>query len=128
MKTVKVKLSTENLALLEDGSGNEREKLVKALFESLDENESRTLLSRFCTGKRETFDECSCVEHVEFDDAVSGTMSVGFTCSAYFGCKDQNYTDERDAIVQFELLIRESLIQFTTDPPEPPARSSFCAI
>ena len=125
MEKVTVKLSKEDLALLENGSETQRETLIQKTFESLEENDIRSLLSGFCNSEdRETYDPGAWVHNVEFNDSISGILVAGFTCSAYFGCKDQNYTDERDTTVQFQLLIKESKIEFATDPPDKPGRST----
>ena len=76
-------MSSNELELLEAGNSKERENLIESLFGSLEEETSARLLSGFCNGEREVYNNHPFVSDVSFDDRLSGTLAVDFTGSAY---------------------------------------------
>jgi hypothetical protein len=120
--TAKLALSDADLALFREGSLQERERLIQGLFESLDEADVARLLAGFCIGDRETYDGEPAVAGVSFEDERSGTITVSFTGSAYYGCKEMNRLDEHDEAVLYTIGIESAFIQFSTHPPDPQKR------
>lgn len=101
-----------------DSTMKERKKWIQSLFVSLSENEQRILLGRFCTGERESYDDCSAiVNEVTFDDDHTGSIDVGFTGSTYMGCRDMDIEYDHDAVVLFSIR-PDKIIEFTTEPPD----------
>jgi hypothetical protein len=119
IKTVTTEILDSDLEAYAEGSTDERAKIVQDIFEHLDDGDLGELLGYFCTGDREAYNEDPYVIGVDMHDDTSGTISVDFTGSAYYGCKDMDRLDEHSESVIFEVSPGDALVKFTTEPPDP---------
>lgn len=122
IKTVSTKILDSDLEANAEGSTDERAKIVQDIFEHLDDGDLGELLGEllgyFCTGDSETSNEDPCVAGIDMHDDTSGTISVDFTASAYYGCKDMDRLDKYSKSVVFEVFLGAALVKFTTEPPD----------
>lgn len=95
----------------------ENEKIIKAIFEKLGEDNHRKLLSGFCVQEYETFDGYPMITEVGFVSEAEGWLRVNFTGTAYFGCDDMNKEYEYDELVTC-LIENDREVTFGTETPE----------
>lgn len=115
---VKVDLDEDAAAILAEINHPERDKLIEEHFTSLAESDEECLLAGFCTNERETYDGLMSCMDTHFEDEISGTLSVSFTGSAYFGCRDMEPLYEYDEPVGFEVDLDDGILTFTTETPD----------
>lgn len=120
---VECRLGEKDLKFLESEDRKARELLIEASFESLSNEDIQTLLADFCAEERETFDGNAVVENVDFESLTSGLISVNFTGSSYFGCRDMNRTFDYTEEVIFQIHRDHLRIVFSTETPDPMDRS-----
>lgn len=122
LETVTSEILEDDLLTLIEGEPKERDECIQSIFEQLGEDDVGSLLSGFCTGDRETYNDDSMIMGVSFEDEISGTIDVAFTGSAYYGCKDMDRLDEHDETVAFTIDREGSTVEFSTTPPDAPER------
>jgi hypothetical protein len=111
--------SSDDLATVETGRPKEKEDLIESLFEHLDEDATARLLCDFCDGDRETYNNDPSVTEVTFEKKFSGTLTVEFTGSAYYGCEDLDRTYDHSKEVAFVISPEKRAITFSTDVTDP---------
>lgn len=102
---------------LKESFVEENEKIIKAIFEKLGEDNHRKLLSGFCVQEYETFDGYPMITEVGFVSETEGWLGVNFTGTAYFGCDDMNKEYEYDEVVTC-LIEDDREVTFGTETPE----------
>jgi hypothetical protein len=94
-------------------------KLVHSKFTDLDESEHAALLGGFVTGIRETYEGEVEVEDIQFDDKVSGSLSISFCTAVHMGCRDIDGRSSSNEKVNFYIDAEQRTICFETIPPPP---------
>lgn len=125
MRVVVIKhLSDDQAVEMAEAETSDRLELVQRIYDQLDEDESGQLLSGFCTGGRETYNDDAWVTDTHFVDGsdTSGLINVSFTGSAYLGCKDMDVLYEHDEGIKFQIDLAVLRIEFSTNPPDPEVR------
>lgn len=107
---------------LKESFVEENEKIIKAIFEKLGEDNHRKLLSGFCVQEYETFDGYPMITEVGFVSETEGWLGVNFTGTAYFGCDDMNKEYEYNEVVTC-LIEQDREVTFETETPEPIERA-----
>ena len=121
-ESVVIELDESDLSWIREGDSREKASHVQEIFEHLSEAETAQLLSGFCEGLRESYNADPYVMDVSFEDSGAGTVTVDFTGSALFGCKDMDHLYEHLVTVSFSVDLETSTICFSSEPPDPPER------
>jgi hypothetical protein len=118
-------LLDDEAAEISEATGDNRLQIVQNIFEHLEEEGQAELLSGYCTGERETYNDDAYVTDIYFDDGcdTSGLIDVSFTGSSYFGCKDMDGLYERDESIEFNIDLDALRIEFVTNPPDVEVRT-----
>jgi len=98
---VTTSISKQELAVLQCRDEKERKKIIKSLFNSLEELEAQKLFKDFCTTfTRETYNWHSAnVDFIEYESSLKGKLTVSFSGI-------------------FEISPLKKQIRFETNPPE----------
>jgi len=117
---VTTSISKQELAVLQCRDEKERKKIIKSLFNSLEELEAQKLFKDFCTTfTRETYNWHSAnVDFIEYESSLKGKLTVSFSGIEENGCRAKDKHQDYSQVVIFEISPLKKQIRFETNPPE----------